>query len=660
MTRKGNIVVLLSGIVLMCASCSVSARLKKADRTYDNGEYFAAADIYKKTQSRISAKKQKKLKAEVCFKQGECYRLIGNHARATRAYTQAIKYKYNDSVVFLYNAKSLHALGRYAEAAKQYDIYLQTHDDSLARAGLRGAQQANEWKKTATRYVVKAADVLNSKKNSDFAPAFMGNEAAALVFTSNRDNTTNRKANAITGVANHDLFTTRRNASGAWEKPEPLEGEFNTDDDEGVVAFAPDGKTIYFTRCRIDKAGDVGGEIWTAKRSGGQWTTPTKITLFKDSTITVAHPTLSTDGERLFFVSDAPGGFGGKDIWVAEKTDEGWSVPENMGADINTAGNEMFPFYRNDSTFYFASDGHAGLGGLDIFKAQKDSTGQWQVYNMLTPINSNGDDFGIAFENDAERGYFSSNRNQSKCYDRIYSFELPELVYAVEGKITDEKGNTLPDAIIKMVGDNGTNVKIRAKKDGTFRIKLDKNANYIMLATSRGYLNSSARLTTDNLTDSKTFVENFALPTIGQPIPIDNIFFEFGKADLTPESETALRGTVKMLTDNPNIAIEIAAHTDCVGSDDANLNLSEARAKSVVDFLVQAGIAPDRLTAKGYGESRPVVVDETMAKELRFVKKDEILNEKLVKLLTPEQQEIVNAINRRTEFKVTKTTYNIY
>ncbi len=660
MTRKGNIVVLLSGIVLMCASCSVSARLKKADRTYDNGEYFAAADIYKKTQSRISAKKQKKLKAEVCFKQGECYRLIGNHARATRAYTQAIKYKYNDSVVFLYNAKSLHALGRYAEAAKQYDIYLQTHDDSLARVGLRGAQQANEWKKTATRYVVKAADVLNSKKNSDFAPAFMGNEAAALVFTSNRDNTTNRKANAITGAANHDLFTTRRNASGAWEKPEPLEGEFNTDDDEGVVAFAPDGKTIYFTRCRIDKAGDVGGEIWTAKRSGGQWTTPTKITLFKDSTITVAHPTLSTDGERLFFVSDAPGGFGGKDIWVAEKTDEGWSVPENMGADINTAGNEMFPFYRNDSTFYFASDGHAGLGGLDIFKAKKDSTGQWQVYNMLTPINSNGDDFGIAFENDAERGYFSSNRNQSKYYDRIYSFELPELVYAVEGKITDEKGNTLPDAIIKLVGDNGTNVKIRAKKDGTFRIKLDKNANYIMLATSRGYLNSSARLTTDNLTDSKTFVENFALPTIGQPIPIDNIFFEFGKADLTPESETALRGTVKMLTDNPNIAIEIAAHTDCVGSDDANMKLSEARAKSVVDFLVQAGIAPDRLTAKGYGESRPVVVDETMAKELRFVKKDEILNEKLVKLLTPEQQEIVNAINRRTEFKVTKTTYNIY
>ena len=349
-------------------------------------------------------------------------------------------------MVFLYNAKSLHALGRYAEAAKQYDIYLQTHDDSLARAGLRGAQQANEWKKTATRYVVKAADVLNSKKNSDFAPAFMGNEAAALVFTSNRDNTTNRKANAITGVANHDLFTTRRNASGAWEKPEPLEGEFNTDDDEGVVAFAPDGKTIYFTRCRIDKAGDVGGEIWTAKRSGGQWTTPTKITLFKDSTITVAHPTLSTDGERLFFVSDAPGGFGGKDIWVTEKTDEGWSVPENMGADINTAGNEMFPFYRNDSTFYFASDGHAGLGGLDIFKAKKDSTGQWQVYNMLTPINSNGDDFGIAFENDAERGYFSSNRNQSKYYDRIYSFELPELVYAVEGKITDEKGCPMPSS----------------------------------------------------------------------------------------------------------------------------------------------------------------------------------------------------------------------
>lgn len=382
--------------------------------------------------------------------------------------------------------------------------------------------------------------------------------------------------------------------------------------------------------------------------------------LFRDSTITVAHPAVGHGGDRLYFVSDAPGGYGGKDIWFADKTDGAWGTPQNMGGGINTPGDEMFPCVRNDSTFYFASDGHAGLGGLDIFRAAKDSAGQWQVRNMLAPINSSGDDFGITFDGEAERGFFSSNRNQSKNFDRIYSFELPELVYAVEGKVTDEKGNTLPDAIVKLVGDNGANVKIRAKKDGTFRIKLAKDANYIMLATSRGYLNGSARLSTEGLADSKTFAQVFALPTIGKPIPIPNIFFEFGKSDLTADSEKSLATLVKMLDDNPNIAIEIAAHTDCVGSDDDNMRLSEARAKSVVDFLVESGVAADRLTSRGYGESRPVVVDDDTAKELRFVRKDEVLEEKLVKILTPEQQEIVNAINRRTEFKVTKTTYNMY
>ncbi len=653
--------ILLFAFVSLVVSCSVSARLKKADRAYNNGEYFAAAEIYKKTQSRISSKKQKKLKAEVNYKLGDCYRKIGNNTRATRSLSQAIKYKYTDSIVYLDNAKALHALARYSDAVKNYEIYLKQYpDDKMALAGLAGAKQAAEWKKRPTRYTVKPATEFNSKRNSDFAPMFMGKEANAIVFTSNRDNETSRKANSITGVANNDLFTARKNAVGKWEKSEPLEGAFNTDDDEGVVAFSEDGKTIYFTRCRIDNAGDAGGELWSATRSGGQWTEPKRLIFFKDSTITIAHPTVAADGERIYFVSDAPNGIGGKDIWFVDKTAEGWSVPENIGAKINTQGNEMFPYFRNDSTFYFASDGHAGFGGLDIFKAAKDSLGDWQVENMMSPINSNADDFGITFEAEGERGYFSSNRNQSKQYDRIYRFELPELEYAVEGKITDEKGNSLPDAIVKLVGDNGANVKIRAKKDGSFRIKLDKNTNYIMLATSRGYLNSSAQLTTENLADSKTFAQTFALPTIGKPIPIDNIFFEFGKADLTAESEKSLRGLVKMLIDNPNITIEISAHTDCIGTDEANMELSSRRAQSVVDFLIKSGIVADRLTAKGYGESQPVVVDEALAKELRFVKKDEILNEKLVKLLTAEQQEIVNAVNRRTEFRVTKTTYNMY
>lgn len=622
---------------------------------------YHAGEAYRKVQSGISAQQQRKLKAEVNFKMGECYSAINNNTRAIKAYAQAIKYKYPDSIVYLRQAKVEQALGKYQEAAKDYALFLKSQPTNAeALAGLEGATKAAEWKKIVTRYVVKPATEFNSKKNSDFAPSFMGADASSIVFTTNRENTTNRKNSSITGVPNNDLFTSRKNAAGKWEKPEPLEGEFNTDDDEGVTSLTADGKTLYFTRCRASQSSATGGELYTSTRSGGQWTAPQKVVLFKDSSITVAHPAISPDGTVLYFVSDHTNGFGGKDIWKVEKAEDGWSTPENLGEAINTTGNELFPYVRHDGTLYFASNGHPGFGGLDLFKAKQDSLGKWQVTNMMTPLNSNGDDFGITFDKAGEQGYFSSNRNQSKNYDRLYYFELPELVYAIEGKVTDEKGEPVSDAIVKLIGDNGDNVKMRAKKDGSYRIKLNNNANYIMLASARGFLNSTHKFSTQALVDSKTFTENFKLPTIGKPIPIGNIFFEFGKSELTAESEKSLQGLVKMLTDNPNIAIEISAHTDMVGSEESNLELSQKRAQAVVTFLIKSGIDKGRLTSKGYGESVPVVVDKAMAKTYKFIKEGELLDEKLVNLLTKEQQDIVNSINRRTEFKVTKTTYNLY
>ena len=656
---KQLVILLLTTTVLL--SCSVTARLKKADKRYEQGEYFTAGEMYRKVQSGISSQKEKKLKAHVNFKMGECYNAINNHKRATRAYAQAIKYKYPDSIAYLRQAQADHALGKYSEAAKNYSLFLQaqpTHGE--AKAGLDGATNATNWKKNPTRYVVKYASEFNSKRNSEFSPAFMGAEATSIVFTTNRENTTSRKNSGITGVTNNDLFSARKNSSGKWEKPEPLEGEFNTDDDEGTTAFTTDGKTVYFTRCRSVENATIGGELYTSTRSGGQWTSPQKITLFKDSSITVAHPAISPDGLILYFVSDHSNGFGGKDIWMSTKTDDGWSVAENLGPEINTSGNELFPYIRQDGTLYFASNGHAGFGGLDLFKASKDSVKTWHIENMMAPINSNSDDFGITFEKNAEQGYFSSNRNQSKGYDRLYYFELPELIYAISGKVSDEKGGALPDAVIKLIGDNGENIKMRTKKDGTYRIKLTNEANYIMLASSRGYLNSTHKFSTQGLTNSKTFTEDFKLPTIGKPIPIGNIFFEFGKSELTTTSEKALQGLVKMLTDNPNIAIEISAHTDMIGTEESNMELSQKRAQAVVNFLIKSGIEKGRLTSKGYGESVPVVVDKSLSQTHKFIKEGEILDEKLVNLLTKEQQDIVNSINRRTEFKVVKTTYNLY
>jgi peptidoglycan-associated lipoprotein len=653
-----HIIILLSISILMI-SCGVSAQLKKADKRYDIGEYYSAADLYRKAQSGISSKERAK-KAAVNLRLGDCYRTINNHKKAIRAYKTAIQYKCKDSTVYLHNALSLQALGNYTEARKNFTIYLEGHPESeIAQKGLLATMEVSVWAKQPTRYVVRTAQNFNSRRNSDFSPNFMGTDGQSIVITSNRGTSAKRKNSAITGVPNNDLYVARKNAMDKWEELEPLEGEFNTDDDEGTASFTADGKTVYFTRCR-STAGAIGAEIYSSMRSGGQWTTPKNIRLFQDSTISVAHPAISPDGNTLYFVSDHANGFGGKDIWKSEQTDKGWSIPENLGKQINTEGNEMFPFVRYDGTLYFSSDGQVGFGGLDIYKAIPDSLGSWKVSNMLAPINTLYDDFGITFEGESERGFFSSNRNQSRGYDRIWSFELPQLLYAIEGKVTDEKGDILSDATIKMVGTDGQNVKMKTKKDGTFRIKISPNAEYIMLASNRGYLNQTNKITTQKLTQSKLFHVDFKLSSINKPIEIDNIFYEFGKWTLTLDSEKALKGLVKMLKDNPNITIEIAAHTDVQGTDQYNMDLSEKRAKSVVDYLIQEGIDADRLTSKGYGESSPVEVDKTLAEKYKFLKVGDILDEAFLLKLPENQRETVNQINRRTQFRVTKTTYKLY
>ena len=648
-------------ILLLLTSCSVSSRLKKADKRYDIGEYYAAAELYNTTQRSIN-KKDKELKALVLFKMGECYRLLNNNSKAIRSYARAISSKYKEPEVYLRYAQVLHKNGQYSEALKNYKLYLKYNpENTLAKDGILACEQMDEWKKNPTRYVVKPASFLNSRKNSEFCPTFIGKNSESLVITTNRDNKINKKSSAITGLPNNNFLFTKKNATGQWEELQLFEGEFNTGDDEGACCFSLDGKTIYFTRCRSVKGSSLGAEIYKSVRSGAQWASPTKVVLFNDSSISTAHPALSPDGKYLYFVSDNKDGFGGKDIWRSEiKSDDSYAMPENLGEEINTEADEMFPSFDAQGNLYFSSNGHTVIGGLDIFKATQDSVSNWQNSNMGIPINSSADDFGITFVFEQESGFFSSNRNQSKGYDKIWSFVLPEVVFAVEGVVIDQDGEVLQDAIVKLIGNNGTNVKQRAKKDGTYRMVLEKNEQYVMLASCRGYLNQSFMLSTDSLTDSKSFKHEFELVSISKPIQIDNIFYEFGKWDLTASSEKALEGLVKLLNDNPNITIEIASHTDMKGNEEFNMNLSEKRAQSVVDFLVRSGIESERLTAKGYGKSKPMEVSKQLAKKYRFLKEGHLLDEKYCELFTQEQKDIIDQINRRTEFKVIKTTYNLY
>ncbi len=655
-----SIFILLAMFLLQ--GCSLNMRIKKADTAYTQGEYFTAGELYKRVYGQIPST-DKSLRARVSFRQAECYRLL-NNSRAEQAYINAIRYKYPDSIVYLRYAQVLQRVGKYADAAANYSTYLKKDTASLlAKNGIAACKNVADWKKTPTRYTVRKADLFNVRMTDNFSPAFLGKDADVLIFTSSRqyNKKTVMKNNTITGVPSNNMFMSRKDAGGKWEKPAVLGEEINTvDNDEGACSFSPDGKVMYFTKARQVVNSEVGTEIFSSNRAGGTWSAPKKIKVFADSTVSVAHPAMAPDGQTLYFVSDAKNGQGGKDIWKATLENGECKYIENLGPEINTPGDEMFPTMRADGTLYFSSNGIPGYGGLDIFKATPLKEGGWQVENMGEPINSNADDFGMTFEKSSEKGFFSSNRGDAKGYDGIWSFELPELAYAVEGKVTDEKGNPLPDATVRLVSTSGLNSRAQTKKDGTYRIKLDKDMDCVMLASARGYLNQQNNLTTQGLTSSKAFTVNFKLSSISKPIEIENIFYEFGKWDLTPASTSGLQVLVKLLKDNPNITIELSSNTDFVGNNEANKTLSQKRAKSVVDYLIAAGIAADRLTAVGNGEEKPVVVDANLARKYPYLKENDVLDEAFVTKLTPEQQEVVNQINRRTEFRVLKTTYKLY
>jgi len=652
-------VILIATIVLQ--GCGVGALIKKADKRYEIGEYYVAGNLYKRIYSSLNSN-QKSQRGKIAFRQAECYRLT-SQGRAELAYKNAIRYLYPDSIVYLHYAQVLQINGNYAEAAKNYELFLKLDTSSVvAKNGLISCKFATEWKNSPGRYTINRPKEFNVRRSTSFSPAFMGTSADLLAFTSNRpfNKKAIQKSSAITGLPNNDLFMTRKNAAGKWEVPEVLEGEINTVNDEGVCSFTSDGKTIYYSRSPYVPDGVRGTEILSSNRAGGTWSIPQKIKIFKDSTISVAHPAISPDGITLYFVSDSKKGLGGKDIWKATLEKGECKFIEDLGPEINTPGDEMFPGLRADGTLFFASNGRPGFGGLDIFKATPKKGGGWIVENMGAPINSSSDDFGITFSGNSEKGYFSSNRNELKGNDAIWSFELPELAYGVEGKVVDEKGSPLPDAIIRLVSTSGVNARVQTKKDGTYRIKLDKDMDCIMLAASRGYLNQKNSVSTQGLTDSKIYTVNFQLSAISRPVQLENIFYEFGKWNLTPASENGLQALVKILNDNPNITIELSANTDFIGNNESNKLLSEKRAKSVVDYLISHNIASDRLTSVGNGKDKPVVVDANLAKKYPFLKENDVLDEPFVTKLTPEQQEITNQINRRTEFRVLKTTYKLY
>lgn len=625
--------------------------METAAKSYDIGEHYQAIEKYRKA---YRSQKLREEKAEIAFRIAESYYHISDFAKATVWYKNAIKRNYSDLTCMLHYADCLKATQKFDEALVWYQTYLGVKpDDELAQNGDESCKIAQGWLDKPNRYLVNQVKELNSKDN-DYCPAFVGGRDNEVIFTSTRESVTGKRNSGITGTRFGDLFTSKFGIQKQkWETPKLLDESemINTTSDEGAATLSDRGDVMIFTRCRYDKSKDLGSELYSTNQTRGNWSEPRLIELVGDSLI-AAHPSLSSDGTELYFVSDRPGGFGGKDIWMAADKGGSFDKPVNMGPEINTPGDEMFPFIRENGDLYFSSDYFPGIGGLDIFKAIKNDKGKWEVENMKAPINSPGDDFGITFiKGEVEKGLFSSNRKGSRS-DDIYSFYLPPKIFSASGEISNKETNQKIDgAMVRIIGTDGTNLKIRAD-GGRFQYKLKPETEYVFAAFKDGYLNDKARTSTIGLDDSKDFKFSFMLSPTDEPIKVNNINYATGSYEITEESKIALDSVVQILTLNPTITIELMAHTDFVGSNEFNSELSQKRAQSVVDYLISKGINPARLVARGYGETWPKKVTRTIAKQYDFLKRNDELTEEFILKLTPEQQEIAKSLNRRTEFRV--------
>ena len=532
-------------------------------------------------------------------------------------------------------------------------------NNTLAKEGLESAQKAPKIKEQNSRYTVKKMDVFNSRR-ADYSPALFGDEYDQLYFTSTRNEAQGDELSGITGTKPADIFFSSKDDKGKWSKPEPVSGGMNTAFDEGVCSFSADGREMYLTQCVTDLAYPRYAQIVKSSRSDATWGKTTEVKITNDTLTAYAHPALSPDGEWLYFASDMPGGKGGYDIWRVRITAAGLGGVENLGAPINTEGDEMFPTFRPNGEFYFSSNGHLGMGGLDIFVAKVGRDRKYHIEHLGYPMNSQGDDFGMTFEGPYNRGFFSSNRGDGRGFDHIYSFDNPEIVQNVIGWVYEQDGYELQAAEVYIVGNDGTNQKTSVKSNGSFSYQVTPGVDYLFLATCKGYLNHKEELSVRRAEESEEYTLQFALPSISSPVLIDNVFYDFDKATLREESTVALDKLVQTLNDNPNITIELSAHTDYRGSDTYNKRLSQKRAESVVDYLIAHGIAADRLTPMGYGEERPKKVKKKLTEKLPWLKEGDELTEKYITTLNEEQQEACNQLNRRTEFLVLRTTYGMF
>ncbi len=644
------------GLATVVTGFAQKTSTSSADAAFSKGDYYDAVPLYKKA---FNKEKNKIKKAEILFKTAESYRMANDFKNQEVWYDKAIKGGYKEPIAVLNLAEALKFNCKYDEAIVQYNNFKkEAPGDPRGEDGVKACEQAQKWKDKPTRYRIDNMSSINSKYN-DFGVAYSNKDHRALIFTSSREESMGKNDDGGTGEKFQDLYEVTVDKKGKWSNPKPLLEPVNSGGNDGGAILDKKGSEMYFTRCDFEK-GKVGFcEIYFTKRKGQTWDELKLMTLTDDSA-TVGQPALSVDEQTLYFVSDMPGGQGGKDIWMCsyDKKSKSWGKVVNLGNKINTPEDDMFPSVGPDGSFYFASKGHIGMGGFDIFKSKMNSDGTWaEPVNMRAPVNTCADDFNFVVDESNDKGYLSSNREGGKGGDDIYSWVFPPLIFTVSGKATDAdtKAN-LEEVTIELFGSDGTSVPYKTDKTGTYKFDLKPETSYKVSASKKDYLNKYLELTTVGLEISKDFIGDFdfALTPITHPIVLPNIEYDLGKWDLRPISKVSLDDLVKTMNDNPKLVIELGSHTDSRPIPMTNDTLSQRRAQSVVDYLVEKGVDVGRLVAKGYGEKEPRVLrDETKDFKAGDVMTDAFING----LKSKDKKEAAHQLNRRTEFKVLRNNY---
>jgi tetratricopeptide (TPR) repeat protein len=662
---------------------------KEADVLWVSGKYVEAADAYKKAYAKMSTKNDKARikKATYAFRAGECYRLIRNFPAAEEQYEKAILLRYHevDPKVYYKLGETEMAQCNHKKAKGNFKKYKELNpSDPLVEVRIKSCEKYEDFQKNKTRHEVENMTKINTPA-WDYG-AVLDSRGTSMYFTSSRDAATGEDQEEVAGGNFTDIFVSSIDRKGNFSEPVPLEAPINTIDNEGALCFDSRGKTIYFTRCVREDKMNLGCDIYMAEKKNKGFGEPVKLEIKDHDTAHVGHPAMAPDNKTLIFASNMAGGEGGVDLYMTtyNKRDESWSLPVNLGPEINTPGNDVFPTFDKEGNLYYATDGLIGLGGLDIFKTEKLGENKWgNPTNMGAPLNTCSDDYHITYiQKDimGERGYISSDRAGSKGpreapSQDIWSFYLPPVLVDVLITVVDqETGEAIPEMEVSIVGSDGVNYTLKTDKDGQINLsEKEDGTRYVMPGNSYSvevkeisniYLGAKDKFSTMDVTSNTRIIREISVLNVEKPIRLPEVRYALGRwellVDSTINSKDSLNYLYEVMMEHPNIVVELMAHTDSRGSASSNKTLSQKRAQSCVDYLVnEKGLPADRLVPRGYGEDVPTTyydINPETGDTLGVYKLTEAYINQFKKS-DPIKFELLHQMNRRTEGRIVGFDY---